>query len=199
MTVLQAESVVLICQRALALAEEGRPITSLQDGSFSANQALMRYDFRRRSILERLDWAFARARVPGQAVVVAATPPDLPSAWARPPEALRIRAVRSPDANLRFQAEAHVFSEEAGAVQLVYTSDASNPSVFPPIFTTALEYLLAADFSMIFARSINRQAEFLSLLQNTLEEADQLEAFESPGGAAYAADAWTDAITGGGF
>lgn len=195
--ILQEESVVLICQRALSLAEYDYMLVSLQDGTPVAKQALARYDFRRRAVLERLDWAFARSRVAGQAIVGQVTPPDLPAAWARPPRGLRVRAVWDGTTRLRFAAEAHVYSEAAAAVQIVFTDDASNPALFPPVFTTALEYLLAADFSMLFARSINRQEVMLNLFQLSLQDADMMEAFESPGGAAFAAEGWTDAVMGG--
>ena len=196
-TVLQEESVVLICQRAMALAEFDYQLDSLQDGSQVARQSIARYDFRRRGILERLDWAFARTRINGQSVPAAVAPPDLPSAWARPPRALRIRAVWSEGRTLRYRAEANLFTEEASAVQIVYTSEADNPALFPPIFTTALEYFLAADFSMLFARSINRQEVMLQLMQGALEEADQMEAFETPGGLAFGDDPWTDVMAEG--
>lgn len=197
MTILQEESAVLICQRALALAEYDVQLVSLQDGTPVARQALTRYDFRRRSVLERLDWAFARSRVVGQAVVGAVAPPDLPAAWSRPPRGLRIRAVWADGVALRFRAEGHVFSEAAEAVQIVFTDDASNPVLFPPIFTAAVEYLLAADFSMLFARSISRQEVMLRLAEEALREADMLEAFETPGGDAFGPDGWTATIMGG--
>ena len=202
MTILQEESAVLICQRALALAEYDYVLTSLQEASPVARQCLARYDIRRRAVLERLDWGFARARVLGQRVVDAVAPPDLPAAWARPPRGLRVRAVWdgstwAAGVALRFKAEAHLYTEAAEAVQIVFTDDASNPALFPPVFTTALEYLLAADFAMLFARSVNRQDVMLGLFRDALQEGDMLEAFETPGGFAFGPDFWTDAIMGG--
>lgn len=197
MTILQEESDVLICQRALALAEYDYVLVSLQDETPVARQVLTRYDICRRMILERLDWGFARSRHVGQAVSSLVTPPGMPAAWSRPARALRVRAVWSGTTRLRFRAEAHVFSEAAAAVQIVVTDDASNPALFPPIFTTALQYLLAADFSMVFARSVNRQEVMLSLAERALQEADVVEAIETPGGNAFGVDGWTSAVAEG--
>lgn len=197
MTVLTAESPAVICQRALALAESRGRFTSLEDGSQEAIEARLRYDARRRAVLEALDWGFARRRVVGQAVVAGAVPPGLPRAWALPPECLRIRAVYplGCDRPIRHCREEYIYSEDRSPVQIVFTRDIQNPVLFPPVFTQALEFLLASEFSMVFSRSVNRADVMLSNFRNVMQEADAMEAAERGGGDAYEAGAWADAIT----
>ncbi|WP_112312492.1 hypothetical protein [Pseudogemmobacter bohemicus] len=198
MSVLTAESPVVICQRALGLAEARNRFTSLEDRSSEAQEARLRYDARRRSVLEALDWGFARRRVVGQDVAGEATPPGLPRAWALPPECLRIRAVypMGCDRLIRHSREEYVYTEDHGPVQIVFTRDIHNPVLFAPAFTQALEFLLASEFSMVFARSVNRADVMLSNFRAVMQEADALEAAERSNiGEAYEAGAWADAIS----
>lgn len=195
MPVLTAESETVICRRALGLAECRSRFTSLEDTSQEGTEARLRYDARRRSVLEALDWAFARRRVAATSVVAAAAPPGLPKAWAIPPECLRIRGVWHAACPIRHQREEFVFTEDAPAAQIVFTRDLTNAALFAPIFTQALEFLLASEFSMVFARSVNRADVMLSNFRQTMQEADAIEAAErSNGGDAYASGGWVDAI-----
>lgn len=198
MSVLTAESPTVICQRALGLAECRNRFTSLEDTSAEATEARLRYDARRRSILEALDWGFARRRVVGQAVAQAATPPGLPRCWAMPPECLRIRAVypMGCDRPTRHQREEYVYTADHGSVQIVFTRDIHNAMLFPAVFVQALEFLLASEFAMVFARSVNRADAMLGNFRSAMQEADALEAAErSNTGEAYEAGGWVDAIS----
>lgn len=194
---LQQESALVICQRALGLAEARGRFTSLEDLSDEAQEARRRYDQRRRTVLEALDWNFARQRLPGQPVAAAATPPGFPSAWAVPPSCLRIRGVWNELRLLRHKREAILFTEDAAAVQIVFTGDANDPTLFPPVFTQALEYLLAADFSMLYGRSANRQDLMLAQFRRAMVEADAAEAAERSEDPAYDRGGWVGAVEGG--
>lgn len=195
MAVLTTESETVICRRALGLAECGNRFTSLEDGSAEAVDARLRYDARRRSVLEGLDWGFARRRVAGTRVSAPACPPGLPAAWSLPPHCLRIRGVWDATCLIRHQREEFVFTDDVPAVQIVFTVDQQNPVLFPPIFAQALEFLLASEFAMVFARSVNRADVMLSNFRSTMQEADALEAAErSDTGDAYASGGWVDAI-----
>lgn len=198
MPVLQSESALAICQRALGLAEARNRFTSLEDGSDEAREARLRYDQRRRAILEILDWRFARRRLAAQSVAVTATPDGFTAAWGRPPECIRIRGLFTPGQPhpLRHVVEEVIFTEPVTPVQIVYTFDAQNPELFPPIFTQALEHLLAADFAMIFARSVNRMEVLRGILRDILREADQIEAAERSEYPAYADGSWAEAVSG---
>ncbi|MES2667456.1 MAG: hypothetical protein V4712_15260 [Pseudomonadota bacterium] len=196
MTILQAESATAICQRALGWAEHRNTFDSLEDASQLARECRLRYDIRRRAVLEGLDWRFARRRRAAQAVEADATPPEYPFAWARPPEHLRIRGMfaatsRTP---LRHVIEDVIYTAEGGPLQVVFTYDASNPALFPPVFTTALEFLLASEFAMLYARSVNRAEIMLANFRRAMEEADATEAAERSEDEAYACGSWVDAI-----
>lgn len=194
MTLLQAESAVAICKRALALAEHRNSFDSLEDGSALAREARLRYDIRRRQILEALDWNFARRRKAGQLVEVDAAPDLYPTAWARPEDCIRIRGIWSGGVLLRHVIEEVIFTESVDAVQIVFTAEKNDPVLFPPCFTAALEYLLAADFSMMYARSVNRQEVMLGRFRDAMIEADANEAGERSETDAYATGSWIDAI-----
>lgn len=194
MPVLQAESAVAICQRALGWAEQRSPFTSLEDNSALARDCKLRYDIRRRAVLEALDWRFARRRAAGVRVANVLGPVDQPTAWARPEDCLRVRGVYAGATLLTHTIEEEIFTAEHAAVQIVFTADKANPPQFPPIFTAALEFLLASEFSMLFARSVNRADVMMQNFRRTMEEADALEAGERSETDAYASGSWVDAI-----
>lgn len=198
MPVLQSESALVICQRALGLAEARNRFTSLEDGSEEAREARLRYDQRRRVLLEHLDWRFARRRALAQSVPASVTPDGLPSAWARPPECIRIRGLFTPGLSVPLQhvVEEVIYTRPASPVQIVFTYDAQNPELFPPIFTQALEHLLAADFALLYARSVNRMDVLRNILRDILAEADQIEAAERSEDDAYDTGGWADAVSG---
>lgn len=196
MPVLQSESALVICQRALGLAEARNRFTSLEDGSDEAREARLRYDQRRRVMLEVMDWRFARRRAIAQSVPATATPVGLTAAWARPPECIRIRGMftAGDPSPLRHVVEEVIYTEPVATPQIVFTFDAQNPELFPPVFTMALEHLLAADFAMIYARSVNRMEVLKGALRDILRDADQIEASERSEDPAYGDDPWTSAI-----
>lgn len=200
MALLQAESPTVICLRALALAEHDGNFTSLEDETPIAREARLRYDIRRRTVLEALDWRFARRRVAGQGVNAAVSPVGHEAAWQRPTECIRIRGVWDATGCLiPHVVEEVIFTAEVGAVQIVYTGDVFDAARFPPVFTTALELLLASDFAMKYARSINRRDSFLQDFRRAMSEADSIEAAELSQTEAFAPGPWADAITSRSF
>lgn len=194
MPVLQAESATAICLRALGWAEHRNTFDSLEDSSALARECRLRYDIRRRAVLEALDWRFARRRVAGTRLDGLATPADFTAAWARPEECLRVRGVYAGTCRVRHVIEEAIFTAEYSAVQVVFTAEKNNPALFPPIFTTALEFLLASEFSMLYARSVNRADVMLQNFRRSMEEADALEATEATEADAYVSGSWVDAI-----
>lgn len=199
MTLLQAESATVICLRALALAEHDGNFTSLEDATPIAREARLRYDIRRRTVLEALDWRFARRRVAGQGVNADVCPAGYEKAWQRPLECIRIRGVWDGAFLIPHVIEEVIFTADVAAVQIVYTGDVFDAARFPPVFTTALELLLAADFAMKYARSINRHDSFLQDFRRCMEEADSIEAGELSQTDAFAPGPWVDAITSRSF
>ncbi|WP_226779015.1 hypothetical protein [Oceaniglobus trochenteri] len=193
MPILQTESETAIVQRALGLAESANSFDSLEDDSDEAREGRLRYDHRRRVILEAIDWNFARARIASVAAQPNAFPANQPYAYALPPNLLRVRNVMVGTRPVSWSRERLIYAAEPNA-QIVYTWDERNPVLFSPIFTSALEYLLAADFSMIFARSVNRQQVMLQELRRVMQDADEIEGMERSDDCAYATGGWVDAI-----
>ena len=192
--ILQIEAITTICQRALGWAEHRDRFTSLEDSSALAQDCRLRYDIRRRAVLEALDWGFARRRVIGQAVPEVVCPPGYETAWSLPPEMLRLRGVWSGTRLLTHKREAYIFTEAVEAPQIVYTADAHDPTLFPPVFTQALEFLLASEFSMLYARSVNRADVMFDKFRLAMDQADAYEAAERSETEAYATGSWVDAI-----
>lgn len=193
MSVLQTESEAVIVQRALGLAESANRFDSLEDDTTEAREGRLRYDIRRRTVLEALDWNYARRRVLGTAVTASATPDAQPYAYALPPQTLRIRGVRAGGVSASWSRENVIYASLPDA-QIVYTIDEQNPVLFPPVFTSALEFLLAADFAMIFARSVNRSKIMLKNFRDTMRDADEMEGQERSNDCAYETGGWVDAI-----
>lgn len=194
MTILQTESATVICQRALGLAEHRQTFSSLEDGTTLANECRLRYDTRRRSVLSAMDWGFARYRAAGQAVVTPA-PVEFPRAWVIPPEFLRLRSVLDASGNvIRHRRERVIFTADTDPVQIVYTSDFHDATQFPPEFTQALEFLLAAEFAMIYARSVNRFDVMMQNFRATIQEAESIEGLERSDDQAFADGGWIDAM-----
>lgn len=191
--ILQTESSAAIVQRALGWAEEDNRFDSLEDESNEAREGRLRYDIRRRAVLEALDWNFARRRIVSPSVLANAYPDDLPFAYPLPVQCLRVRNMRACGRNIRWAREEQLFAAVGGA-QTIYTLDVRNPTLFPPVFTTALEFLLAADFVMIFSRSVNRANVMFDKFRMTMTEADQMEGQERSNDVAYASGPWVDAI-----
>ena len=105
-----------------------------------------------------MDWNFARRRyAPGGVLSNEPTPAEMPYAFSVPPGCLRVRKVRSGHHDLKWVREANIFTDAGDDVQVVYTSDETNPGLFAPSFVLSLEYLLAAQFAMAYARSHNIQ------------------------------------------
>ena len=193
MSVLQTESVTAIVQRALGLAESANRFDSLEDDTHEAREGRLRYDIRRRAVLEALDWNFARRRVLGARVDAPATPDAQPYAYALPSKPLRIRGVHSGGVSASWSRENVIYASLTDA-QIIYTIDEQNPVLFAPVFTSALEFLLAADFAMIFPRSVNRSNIMLKNFRDTMRDADEMEGQERSDDCAYETGGWIDAI-----
>ncbi len=185
MAVLQAESISDIVERAYAWAEHRKRFTSIEDGSSDARQARIMYDARRRNVLEALDWNFARHRIlPGAVIANTPTPDGMPYAFSPPPQCIRVRNLTQGGADLTWRREAHVYTN-GDAPQVIYTKDETNVALFTPSFVLALEYLLAAQFAMVFARSVNRSDRMLENFRNAMREADRMEGVEQSNDVAY--------------
>jgi len=187
MSVLQAESPTAIVKRAYGWAEHASDFDSLEDDTPEAIGGRLRYDARRRQVLEALDWNFARRRFNPSLRTDIVAPLNMPVAYARPPECLRVRDLIDVMGDpLPFNVEHDVFTTHQVQSQIVYTKDIQNAARFAPAFTQALEFLLAAEFAMIHARSVNRSNTMLDNYRRTMIDADRTEGLERSDDDAYA-------------
>lgn len=187
MSVLQSESMSDIVARAFGWAEHKARFDSLEDGTIDARQARIAYDARRRNVLESMDWNFARHRyAPNQVLLNTPTPQGMPFAFSVPPGCLRVRNVMAGYQDLTWEREAQIFASAGDDLQVVYTFDETNAGIFAPSFTLALEFLLAAQFAMTYARSVNRSNHMLQNYRDAMREADQMEGAEQSNDDAYA-------------
>jgi len=195
MSILQANSPVAIVKRALGLAEHSNDFDSLEDDTPEAREGRLRYDERRRYVLEALDWNFARRRFSPVLRPDVVGPLNLPVAYARPPECLRVRGLIDDSGDpLPFNVEHHIFTDRQVASQIVYTKDIQNAAHFAPVFTQALEFILAAEFAMLFARSINRSNAMLDNYRRIMMDADRIEGMERSDDDAYASGPLENAL-----
>lgn len=201
MSILQEDDEVSICKRALGLAEHFADFDGLEDNTQAAREARLRYDPRRRLILETLDWNFARRRAIASLRTDVVTPFGLPVAVARAQQQLRVREVNTEDRRQRFLVEEHVFTDhhEVGKTQIVYTADETRHGLFAPSFVMALELLLAADFCIVFGRSLNRSNEYRAECRRVLQSADEIEGMERSDDDAYAPTAFDQELASRGF
>lgn len=199
MTLLQTESVAVIIERSFGLAEEAAPFRNLEDGSPKAVAARKRYDQRRRQVLEAMDWNFARRRVVPSIRADLLAPETHPIALAVPQDCIRVRDVKTGTCRHPFLVEGDgIFTTwiEEGRTQVIFTGDAQLPVRFPPVFTQALEFLLAADWAMLYARSINRAGELRRAYQLAIEEASYQEAGEQSEDEVYADSEFSSFLKG---
>lgn len=184
MTVFQSETASDIIERAFGWAEHKARFVSLEDGTIDARLARSAYDARRRNVLEAMDWNFARHRSNPPQVLNAATPASMPFAFAVPAGCLRVRNVQIGNQDLTWRREQQIFTT-AEAPQVIFTADEARPTIFAPAFVLALEYLLAAQFAMVYARSVNRSNQMLDNFRRAILEADAIEGVEQSNDDAY--------------
>lgn len=144
-------SVVEICNVALSTYLGARPISALDQDTPESDECALHFDRVRRSLLERIDWRFARRRE----LLVRIDDNDRP-AWgtryARPADLLTVRSIGSaysgsiiPTSMFELSGDS-IYSHAAGAM-VDYTADLSDPAMFPPAFNDALAAALAASIA----------------------------------------------------
>lgn len=155
-------SVVQICNMALSHIGSEARISSINppDGSVEAGHCATFYDVARTEMLEPGNWAFALRRT----ALAQTTNPS--TAWAyayvKPADCLRALRVLRPGAavtvftqdavlaspndadSAEFEVEGELLYTNQPDAVLGYTHDITDTTKFPPSFTSALSYLLAA-------------------------------------------------------
>jgi len=141
-------SVVSICNIALSHIG-GKPIQSLNEQSAEAQSCKLLFEAARDDQLAAQDWTFARQRV---ALAELGEPPaGWSHRYALPSDCLAARGLAG-DPRTGFPAphriEGGALLTDAPAAVLVYTGTVTDPARFPPGFSTALSWRLAADLAL---------------------------------------------------
>jgi len=171
-----AVSVVEICNLALSLIG-GENISSMSEASAQARASNQFYQTTRDGLLALYPWGFAQ-----KLRVLPEVGNDKAGTWAHaydlPVDMLKVGLVRPAySADLGVfegeQAQAaflhhvegdKIYSDVEGAV-LLYTARVEDPSLYPPLFVSALAYSLAAWLAMPLTRSVEIQGRMMQLAQ----------------------------------
>jgi hypothetical protein len=150
-------TVINICNMALARIGVSSYISSLTEASNEARNCSLFYEPMRDFVLRDHNWNFATKRV---LLADAGTPA---SNWAYkytyPSDCLKVRKIVSPgirnprnDQRVAFEVandngQRVIYTNQAQA-ELIYTVRVTDPTLFDPMFTSALAYILASEIAM---------------------------------------------------
>lgn len=139
-----AASSTAICNRALQKLGAKR-ITSLSDDSVNARACSNAYDATRKALLREYDWSFARGR---DSIAADADEPAFGKArsFTLPANCIRVLG-RYPedtvyDTDWEVE-ERKIFTDESAPLEIRYTKDVTDTTLFDPLFDEALAAELA--------------------------------------------------------
>lgn len=175
-----------ICNLALNQLKS-RNILSFEENTEEAYQCRRLYNPAREFVLRQQPWSFARRVAP--LALTGYTNPLWRYFYAFPTDCLLVRRLFSADCPARetpypvgretsrafdvFSASEaeRVIGANIAAAWLDYTCDVKNADVFPPDFTAALYYYLAAELAMALSADANLKQLNFQLMQNALAAA----------------------------
>jgi|LauGreDrversion4_2_1035121.scaffolds.fasta_scaffold00190_7 hypothetical protein len=155
-----AASVISICNMALARVGVSSFISSLTEPSNEARVCALFYEQMRDYALRDYPWNFANTRV------ALSEAGDAPTNWeymyVYPSDCLKARAIvppglRAPRSDQRIPFETgyyngqRVIYSNLDQAELIYTKRIEDPTIFDPMFASALSYLIAAEIAMPLA------------------------------------------------
>lgn len=182
-------SVISICN--LALSNLGKDtITSLSEATAEARACNQFYEQARDALLQVYPWRFA-----GKTLALAELTNDKPGAWgyaySRPVDCLKVRWVRpvysldDPSPQTLQQEISNPHEIEGQTIYcniptafLRYTSAATDPTKFPPLFVDALSWALTVRLAMPLTRDIKQRNDAYKLAQVARGEAETADANE---------------------
>jgi hypothetical protein len=152
-----ATSVLSICNMAIARIGVSKLISSLNEPSNEARMCSLFYEQMRDYALREYPWNFAEKRV---VLANAGIPPQgYGYKYAYPSDCLKALRITNPstrtprnDQRVHFKVATEngikvIYTDQAEA-ELVYTSRIEEPTLFDPMFSSALSYLLASEMAM---------------------------------------------------
>lgn len=195
-------SVISICN--LALSNIGKDnISSLTEASAEARACNQFYEHTRDLLLQAYPWRWAEAAV-SLAEITNTKPGDWAYAYQRPSDCLKIRWLRpeysedttamteQDELSVPYEVEGQtVFCDLSPAV-MRYTSRATDPTKFSPLFVDALSWHLAVRLSMPLTRDPKVRADCWQVAQQMTGQAQMMDANEQR----ETADHATEFVTG---
>lgn len=166
-----ANSIVSICNNAL-IRIGSKTITSLLDGDKVANSCNAIYERTRDSLLRMHLWNFAIKR---QVLAQDLTAPAFTFKYQYSLPADFIRVVRLEDPTEGYKIEGGKLLTNSSQVNLIYVSQATDPSKYDPLFTEALILMLAINLSFILIGSSPREGALKEELKGVLFSARQVD------------------------
>ena len=187
-----AASVISICNMALARIGVSSFISSLSEASNEARVCALFYDQMRDYALRDYPWNFANKRI------ALSEAGDAPTNWeymyVYPSDCLKARAIvppglRAPRSDQRipfetgyYDGQRVIFSNQAQA-ELIYTTRIEDPTIFDPMFTSALSYLIASEIAMPLSvqPAVAKQArDAYALVSSAAAASNMTESTEQP-------------------
>lgn len=189
-------SEVAICNLALAGIGRGAQITSLDEASTAARLCKARYPYARDAVLRAYDWNFAARRAE---LANNATAPAFEYAYAYdlPADCLLVREVFEGEAQKWVVENRQILTDMGAPIYIRYTTNASAPAFFDPLFFEALAARIAADVAMPLSESAGRAEGLYRVYMEKLSEARRRDAQEGQP-ESMPQGSWLDARFGGG-
>ncbi|WP_226783191.1 hypothetical protein [Oceaniglobus trochenteri] len=166
-----------IAAQAFRFMEMG-PISSFQDDSEQAQDALQQYPVALRSCLEACDWSFASTyRQLSEAALEAPqiVDPALPFAFLVPADCVRLREVQPVTVRWRIDGLT-LRADVAGPLTVRYTARIENEAQLPATFQTAVSYRLATLLAPRWMATRTKIADLATAGQQTLQDAERIDA-----------------------
>ena len=147
-----AESVISICNKALGFFVQSAGINSLTENSVEANICRRYYDGALASVLSEYPWRWAEVSSP-MALTSDTVRPGFSYVYTMPASCARVLKVVSASGDVNTPLRFSVGHSSSGRVLFCdvsdavafYTSAATDPTEFPPLFAEALTWRLAAE------------------------------------------------------
>jgi hypothetical protein len=185
-------TVITICNMALARIGVSSYISSLTEASNEARNCALFYEPMRDFVLRDHPWNFAKKRV--RLADAGTPPPEWGFKYAYPSDCIKVRHIVSPgfinprnDQRVQYEV-AHengqrvIYSNQDQA-ELVYTMRVTDPTIYDPMFTSALAYLLASEIAMplsVQPAVADQARKAYSQTVSMASAATQSESFEGP-------------------
>lgn len=170
-----SSTVVGICNSALAKIGAER-ISSLAEDNKRARFCNEQYEKIRDEVLSAHPWNFALLRASLAASVTAPTW-GYSTQFLLPTNCLRVVGTEYSDTVYKIEGR-YILSDDEGPFNILYISQVTDPSYFPPLFAEALSCRLAADLAYAIAQSNTLQSAMMAAYEQMIKRARSADAQE---------------------